>query len=81
MREPLMFFNASPAKGALFAVGTDMSTIHLLSLVKEPEEVARDAEEGRMMWRPLWPEILTFVASEKLGFRIGLAEPLVISSL
>jgi hypothetical protein len=53
MRDPLIFFKASPAKGVLFAVGTDMSTIHLLSLVKEPEDVARDAEEGRMMWRPM----------------------------
>jgi hypothetical protein len=49
MRDPLMFFNIRPAKGALFAVGTDISTIHLLSLVKDPEDVAREAEEGKMM--------------------------------
>jgi hypothetical protein len=44
-----MFFNARPANGALFAVGTDMSTTHLFSLVRDPEEVAREAEEGRIM--------------------------------
>jgi hypothetical protein len=49
MRDPLMFFNIRPAKGALFAVGTDISTIHLLSLVNDPEDVAREAEEGKMM--------------------------------
>jgi hypothetical protein len=49
MREPLMFFSASPAKGALFAVGTDISTMHRLSLVNEPDDVALEAEEGRIM--------------------------------
>jgi len=69
-----MFFKARPANGAPFVVGTDMSTMHLFRLVMEPEEVAREADEGRMMWRPLWPEMFIFMASEKLGLRIGLAE-------
>jgi hypothetical protein len=49
IRELLTFFNARPANGAPFAVGTDMSTIHLFILVIEPEDVAREAEEGRIM--------------------------------
>jgi hypothetical protein len=80
MREFLIFFNARPANGAPFVVGTDMSTIHLFSLVIEPDAVARDADEGRIMWRPVWSEILILVACEKLGFLIG-PEARVISSL
>lgn len=81
INELFIFLKASPAKGAPLAVGTDISTMHLLSLVTEPDEVARDADEGRMMCRPLCPEMLTFVACEKLGFLMGPAPSLVISSL
>jgi hypothetical protein len=49
IRDCLIFFRARPAKGAPFAVGADISTMHLLSAVKEPEAVAREAEDGRMI--------------------------------
>lgn len=44
-----MFFRAKPANGAPSAVGTDMSTIHLSIFVIEPDDVACEAEEGRMI--------------------------------
>ena len=62
-------------------VGTVMSTMHLLRLVKEPEDVAREAEEGRMMCRPVWSEIEILEACEKLGERIGPRGARAISSL
>jgi hypothetical protein len=58
-----------------------MSTIHLLSFVNEPEAVAWEAVEGRMMCKRVWPDILTFVACEKLGFRMGPCSGLDNSSL
>jgi len=75
-----MFFNARPAKGAPFVEGTDISTIHLFICVIEPEAVALDAEEGRIICSPVCPEMFTFVACEKLGLRIG-PPPRPISSL
>jgi hypothetical protein len=53
IREFPIFLNESPANGAPFDVGTDMSTIQFLRFVNEPEEVACAAEEGRMMCRPV----------------------------
>jgi hypothetical protein len=60
--EFVMFFKARPANGAPSVVGADISTMHPFNLVREPDEVAREADEGRMMCRPLWPDMLTFVA-------------------
>jgi hypothetical protein len=51
--EFLISFKARPAKGAPSAVGTDVSTIHLFSFVREPDEVAREADTGRMICRPV----------------------------
>ena len=65
-----MFFSVRPAKGAPSLVGADISTMHPRNLVRDPDEVAREADDGRMICRSLWPDILTFVAWEKLGFRI-----------
>lgn len=81
INEFVMFFRARPAKGVPSAVGADISTMQPFKLVRDPDEVARDAEDGRMMCRSLWPDILTFVACEKLGLRMGPAAPLVISAL
>lgn len=81
IKELVIFFMAKPANGAPSAVGADMSTMHLLNLVSEPDEVAREAEVGRMMCRSLCPDILTFVAWEKLGFRMDPAAWFIISSL
>ena len=66
-----IFCNVRPANGVPLEVGSDISTMHRLSFVREPDDVARDAEEGSIMCRPLWPEMFTLVASEKLGLRIG----------
>lgn len=52
MREFVMFFNARPAKGWPLAVDMDISTMHLLRSVRDPEDVAWAAEDGRMMCRP-----------------------------
>jgi hypothetical protein len=49
IKDRLIFFNAIPAKGAPLAVGTDISTIHSVSLANVPEDVAREAVEGRMI--------------------------------
>jgi hypothetical protein len=70
IKELVIFFRARPANGAPSVVGADISTMHLLNLVREPDDVAREAEVGRMMCRSLCPDMLTFVAWEKLGFRI-----------
>ena len=41
-----------PAKGAPFALGTDMSTTDSVIEVKEHELDAFAADEGRMTWVP-----------------------------
>jgi hypothetical protein len=52
MREFVMFFSARPAKGFPLAVEMDMSTMHLVRSVRDPEDVACDADDGKMMCRP-----------------------------
>lgn len=65
-----MFFNARPANGAPDTVETDMSTMQRLRSVKEPEEVACDADGGRMICSPECSEMTTDEALLKLGARI-----------
>jgi hypothetical protein len=71
MSERLILFSIRPANGAPLAVGTDMSTMQPASFVREPEDVACDADDGRMMWRLWWSDIETLLACEKLGLRTG----------
>lgn len=52
IREFVIFLSARPAKGFPLAVEIDISTMHLVRSVSDPEDVAWDAEDGRMMCRP-----------------------------
>ena len=65
-----MLFNARPANGAPDTVGTDISTIQRLRSVKEPEEVACEADGGRMICNPECSDMTTDEALLKLGARI-----------
>jgi len=42
-------FTVKLANGAPLAVGTDISTIQRFRFVRAPPDVARDAEEGKMI--------------------------------
>lgn len=65
-----MFFSARPAKGFPLAVDMDISTMHFLRSIRDPEDVAWAAEDGRMMCRPSWSEMATELACLKLGARM-----------
>jgi hypothetical protein len=67
----LISFNVRPANGAPLVVGTDISTMQLLSFVTAPEEVALEADEGRIMCSPVWSDMETLDACEKLGVLTG----------
>jgi hypothetical protein len=81
IKELFMFFSVMPANDAPCSVGIDISTMLLVRLVRELEDVAWEAEEGKMIWRPVWSDIDTFEACEKLGLRIGPPGCFAISSL
>jgi hypothetical protein len=79
-----MFLSASPGNGVppeVLPVGADMSTIQDLRSVRLPAEVARAAEGGRMMCRPVCFDIEMLRACEKLGLRIPGSSDLDISLL
>ena len=46
-----------------------MSTTQWRKLVRDPEDVACAAEEGRIMCNELWEEIVTEVEDAKEGLR------------
>jgi hypothetical protein len=75
------FLIARPGNAEPSVVGIDMSIMQPLRSVRLPDEVARDAEDGKMMCRFEWFEIPMFFAAEKLGFRREEALGLSISSL
>jgi hypothetical protein len=81
MRLLATFLIARPGNAAPEAVGIDMSIMQLLRSVRLPEEVARDADDGKMMCRPEWFEMPMFLAAEKLGLRREEALGRAISSL
>ena len=65
-----MFLSVRLAKGWPSAVGMDMSMMQRRRLVREPEDVACEAEAGSIMWWEVCEEMTTDLEEAKEGLWI-----------